>query len=106
MPLDVSHLPASLHPYLWGGTAAMVAEASTFPIGELTPKVSSPIHHFLPKSCLLSPLSPCLTPRQTRPRRGSSCRGARPTPGSSRLGEGDRGDSGDQGYGGMRRVMV
>lgn len=47
MPLDVSHLPASLHPYLWGGTAAMVAEASTFPIGELTewttsltPKVS------------------------------------------------------------------
>ena len=36
MPLDVSHLPASLHPYLWGGTAAMVAEASTFPIGEPT----------------------------------------------------------------------
>ena len=56
MPLDVSHLPASLHPYLWGGTAAMVAEASTFPIGELTPKVSSPIPH-LSKSCLLSCLS-------------------------------------------------
>ena len=33
MPLDVSHLPPALHPYLWGGTAAMVAEASTFPIG-------------------------------------------------------------------------
>jgi len=32
MPLDVSHLPPALHPYLWGGTAAMVAEASTFPI--------------------------------------------------------------------------
>lgn len=32
MPLDVSHLPASLHPFLWGGTAALIAEACTFPI--------------------------------------------------------------------------